>query len=93
MRTHFYAVSTEDTTIKSKSISFQSALSHHQRSCRANLHTGATRHTVRIVQADIEWCRDYRVKALTKHTITVWANYVVTNSNTLGAINALIGIA
>src|SRR5215471_1861346 len=93
MWTYFYAVPAEYTTIQGESVPFQCALSHHQRSCGANLHTGATRHAVCIVQADIERCRDNRIKTLTKHTVAIWTDYVMTNTHALSAIYALIGIA
>ena len=45
-----------------------------------------------MVQADIEWGRHNRVKALTKHTIAVWTDHIVTNTHTLRAVDALVRI-
>src|SRR5215469_16053686 len=88
-----YTVTAEDTAIQRERVAFQRALGHHQRPGRTDLHTGATRDAVRIVQADIERRGDNRVEAFAEHTVAVGTNHVMADAHALRTVDALVGIA
>ena len=93
MRTDLYTVTAEDTAVKREGVTLERTLSHHQRTGRTNLDTGTTGDTVGIVQADIEWRRDNGVKAFAEHAIAVRADHIMTDTHTLCAVDALVGVA